>query len=294
MIVLESKSLELLVLPEVGGKIGQIRDKQTGYPFLIPPQRPYETIARWESWLDHDTSGMDDCFPNIAAGAYPFAPWTGTAVPDLGEWTHEQWRLNTVTNSEIVLERSGEWLPYNAWKKVVFEGDRAFRVSYRLVNTGTVPFRYIWSAHPLIAVPGEYQLSLPGTKLTFRSFPFDGNEYAWPRHGPNDLSTRWIDEKTTLKVFVTGLNEGWCELKQPRYTIRFTYDVGRVPVLGLWFNNSGFPAGSTAPFRCIAVEPCTSASDLLDELPPDAYPMIGPGQVQEWSLGLEILPVGRR
>src|ERR1017187_3038142 len=38
----------------------------------------------------------------------------------------------------------------------------------------------------------------------------------------------------------------------------------------------------------IAVEPCTSPSDLLDDLPAHAYPCVPAGGSAAWSLGLEI------
>src|ERR1039457_366069 len=65
-------------------------------------------------------------------------------------------------------------------------------------------------------------------------------------------------------------------------------DVRATPVVGVWFNNFGFPAGDAVPFRCIAVEPCTSPSDLLDDLPAHAYPCVPAGGSAAWSLGLEI------
>ena len=151
----------------------------------------------------------------------------------------------------------------------------------------------MWSAHPLISVGSGFELILPPGHMGFRTFPFDNRSYTWPHYGDTDLSHSWIPDATGLKVFVIGLREGWCELRQRWGSLRFTFDLGMTPVLGLWFNNLGFPAAATPPFRCIAVEPCTSASDLLGELPPDAYPIIDPGGIKEWSLRVNISGVGR-
>ena len=71
MLRIESPKLAVDVLPEVGGKIGQIRDKLSGREFLVAPRKPLRTIPLDGDWLQYDTSGMDDCFPNIAAGPYP-------------------------------------------------------------------------------------------------------------------------------------------------------------------------------------------------------------------------------
>ena len=69
---LRSRSLEVEVLPEVGGKIAQIRDLADGRLWLVPAQAPYVTLADGTNWTDYDISGMDDCFPNVDACTYPF------------------------------------------------------------------------------------------------------------------------------------------------------------------------------------------------------------------------------
>ena len=73
MLLIQSSLLEVEILPEVG-EVGQIRDRESGYELLITPQKPYRTIPEDGNWTEYDTSGMDDCFPNIAAGPYPFEP----------------------------------------------------------------------------------------------------------------------------------------------------------------------------------------------------------------------------
>ena len=288
MVRIESSALAVDVLPEIGGKIGQIRDKLSGHDLLVPPQKPYRTIALNGDWLQGDTSGMDDCFPNIAAGPYPSPPWDATQLPDLGEWTHGSWDLVESAGNRAALERSGIALPYRARKIVRFADDRTLEFSYRVENRGDAPLQYMWSAHPLIAAPGDYELRLPPGDMTFRTFPGDGKLHAWPEFGSLNLAREWIPRGTNLKIFITGLSAGWCKLRLPEHTLKFTFDLRTVPVVGVWFNNFGFPEGSVAPFRCVAVEPCTSPSDLLDELPTSAYPHIEPRGCAEWSFRLEV------
>jgi len=288
MLRMESPALAVDLLPEVGGKIGQIRDKFSGRDLLVPPQKPYCTIALHGDWLQGDTSGMDDCFPNIAAGPYPCVPWDAVQLPDLGEWTHGQWDVVESSEHRAVLERDGIALPYHARKMVCFVDDRTLELSYRVENRGDVALRYMWSAHPLIAAPAEYELRLPPGDMTFRTFPSDGKLHTWPRFEALNLVRDWIPRGTNLKIFVTGLTAGWCELRLPGHTLRFTFDPGATPVVGVWFNNFGFPEDSPTPFRCVAVEPCTSQSDLLDKLPAEAYPHIEAGGSAEWSFRLQV------
>lgn len=288
MLRIESSTLAVDVLPEIGGKIGQIRDKSSGREFLIAPRKPYRTIPLDGDWLQHDTSGMDDCFPNIAAGPYPLDSWGEIQLPDLGEWTHGSWDVIESGEGLAVLERAGSALPYFARKTIRFVDEGVLELSYRVENRGAAPLRYMWSAHPLIAVDGPYELGLPPGELAYRTFPNDGNLRTWPHLDSLDLSREWIAQGQSLKIFISGITAGWCELRLPEHTLRFTFDERATPVVGVWFNNLGFPSGAGAPFRCVAVEPCTSTSDLLDELPAGAYPSIGPGGLAEWSLRLEI------
>jgi hypothetical protein len=290
LIRIESSALAVEILPEVGGKVGQIHDKLCGRSFLVPPQRPYRTIPADGDWLVHDTSGMDDCFPNVAAGLYPEHPWRGTSLPDLGEWTHGVWQIVNAGPEKIIMERAGETLPYFASKIVRFVNDRVLEFSYEVENRGQLPIRYLWSAHPLISVQDEYDLLFPPGNLTFTTFPRDGRTYDWPAFDGKCLSREWIRRGSNLKIFVSGLTEGWCELKLPTHTLRFVFDLSIVRAVGIWLNNLGFPSGDERAFRCIAVEPCTSPSDLLDDLDPGSYRRIAAGETARWALQLSILP----
>lgn len=188
------------------------------------------------------------------------------------------------------MRRRGHSLPYLAYKTIKVANDDTLEFSYRVENHGEVPMRYIWSAHPLIRVPEEFRLDVPGEGITFRTFPSDRTVYSWPIWKGVDVGCHWISARSNLKVFLTGLRDGWCALRIPQCTIEFTFSCSTTPVLGIWFNNCGFPADGDRAFRCIAVEPCTSATDLLDDLDASAYPSIPAGGTSAWSFHLRVLP----
>jgi len=290
LVVIESSTLAVTVLPEVGGKVGQILHKTLGCNLLIAPRKPYRTIPLHGDWLQYDTSGMDDCFPNIARGSYIQGVPAPVKLPDIGEWSHGKWEILSAARDHVMMQRPGVLLPYFAQKRVSLVNESTLEFAYSVENRGTSPLRYMWSAHPLIDVQNEYELVLPSGDLDFRVFPSDGEMHRWPDWNGLDLSQTWISKGMDLKIFVVGLTEGWCELRCQSYTLRFTFDLSTTPVLGIWFNNFGFPAEGGAPFRCVAVEPCTSPSDLLDELDSTAYPVIPPGATAAWSLRLEVVP----
>jgi hypothetical protein len=289
-LLLKTNALEIELLPQVGGKIARVRDKVAGRELLVPPQRPYRTLSRESRWTSGDTSGMDDCFPNIAEGLYPREPWKGLPLPELGEWVYGAWDVVAASERSATLERAGDILPYRARKRIGFPAERAFELRYRVANSEDAPLQYMWAAHPLIVAGDDFELRLPEGEKRFIKFPHDAEVYCWPRFGGTDLSRQWVASGSTLKIFVTGLAEGWCELRLPTHAIRISFDPAAMPVLGLWFNNFGFSWGSDRPFRCIAAEPCTSPSDLLDALVPSAYPTIPPHSAAEWWVRFDLEP----
>jgi hypothetical protein len=286
MITLQSSMLRIDVLPEVGGKISQIQDKRSHRELLIPAQKPYQPIPWGDQWMDYDTSGIDDCFPNIAPGPYPFAPWEGLPLPQLGEWVYGSWDVESTSKRQVTLNRAGVLLPYRARKIVGLADDQTLEVQYAVENLSAYTLRYIWCAHSLFVADQAFRLTLPDGDLSFRVFPADGARYQWPTFHSVDLSCQWIPCGSTLKIFVSGLSEGWCELWLGDYRLHMSFDLTATPFLGLWFNHYGFP--QNRPFRCIAIEPCTAPSDLLDELGPDAYPLLEPGSLNQWWFKLRV------
>jgi len=74
--------LSLTIVPDLGGKITSIRDLRTGREWLwTSDELPYRRLSYGASYLRQaDTGSWDDCFPTVAACAYPREPWRGVAV----------------------------------------------------------------------------------------------------------------------------------------------------------------------------------------------------------------------
>lgn len=254
----------------------------------MPPSKPYATIPADQCWLDYDVSGMDDCFPNIAPGPYPGGRWAGVPLPDHGEWAYGVWKVEDADSRAIHLQRLGSVLPYSARKTIALLGEDTIRIDYEVTNLSEASFRYLWAAHPLIRV-GEsgYRLILPLGKKEARTLTAR-REFEWPLFDGIDLSTTWIAAGQMLKLFILNLAEGWCELELSHCILRFAFDLATTPRLGIWLNNFGFPAKPQEAYRCVAVEPCTSASDRLDDLTADMYPTIQACQTAAWSFTLKV------
>jgi hypothetical protein len=286
-LVLRSAHLEITYLPEIGGKVRQIVDRRTGEPLLVSPTKTYQQIPSGCQWTDYDTSGMDDCFPNIEPGLYPFPGLRGKQLFQMGEWVYGAWDVSQADDETVVLERKGIRFDYLARKTCRLSDSNTLEIQYAVQNLMDIPFRYLWSAHPLFAVRDEFELQLPNKELDFKVFPGPGKYRPWPAYDSTDLSNQWIPRGRTLKTFLSGLKDGQCRLQLPNRTISVTFDLKTTPVLGVWFNNFGFPK-SGIPFRCIAVEPCTSRSDSLEQLETNAYPVLEPRQTNRWWVRIRI------
>lgn len=286
-LVLSSTALDVMVLPKVGGKVRQIVDKKTGDTLLVSPQKPFRQIPLGTEWTNYDTSGMDDCFPNIEPGKYPFPAWQGKQLFQMGEWVYGGWEVERAGDEVLTLERNGTSFDYHARKTFRMVDANTLEIHYTVENLSDLPFRYLWSAHPLIAVKDEFVLTIPKGDTTFTTFPRQKEVCRWPIYGSTDLSAQWIPRGDTLKIFLSGLSKGQCNLAFSDHNVSITFDLTTTPILGVWFNNFGFPEREN-PFRCIALEPCTSASDLLGDLGESAYPLLKPHDTNHWWIKVKV------
>ena len=274
------------MLPGIGGKVRQIVDRKTGNPLLVSSTKPYQQIPPGSLWTDFDTSGMDDCFPNIEPGSYPFPHLKGEQLFQMGEWVYGAWDVAWADNETVVLERKGIRFDYLARKTFRLLEPDILEIQYEVQNLMELPFRHLWSAHPLFAVKDEFELQLPNDEIDFKVFPGSGESRPWPTYNSTDLSHQWIPHGRTLKTFLIGLKDGQCRLKLPDKTISISFDLKTTSILGVWFNNFGFPKAGN-PFRCIAIEPCTTASDSLEQLEANAYPLLEPHKSSRWWLKIQ-------
>lgn len=286
-LVLSSTTLEVILLPKVGGKVQQIVDKRTGDTLLVSPQKPYRQIPLGSEWTNYDTSGMDDCFPNIEPGQYPFPSWQGKQLFQMGEWVYGGWEVERVDGDAVTLDRKGTSFEYRAKKRYRLIDENTLEIQYAVENLSDLPFRYLWSAHPLFDVKVEFEIRLPKGDVTFTIFPGERENYRWPIYASADLSTQWIPRGDTLKTFLSGLSEGRCNLAFSDHNISITFDLRITPILGIWFNNFGFPERENS-FRCIAIEPCTSPSDLLGNLDESAYALLKPHDTNRWWIRIKV------
>src|SRR6476646_11175551 len=109
---LSTDAWEAFCVPELGGNLPEFTHLTTGRQWLwINPQVPlgpheYGCPYGWGS-----AAGIDECFPAIAEGVYPFEPYRGVAIPDHGDAWTLPWAVEA-QDSELAMALEGPHLPY--------------------------------------------------------------------------------------------------------------------------------------------------------------------------------------
>ena len=273
-ITVENEAVAFSVLPQVGGKMISLRCKGTGREHLSLSGRPFQAPAYDGKYEDYDISGFDECFPSIAPGFYPEAPWRGVAIPDHGEVWCLPWERE-ISGESLTLTVHGVRFPYRFAREFELRGNRV-RISYRLRNFSPFDLKYVWAAHPLLSAKPGTRIVLPGPcpiRTDWSRHERLGRllyETTWPNaRGPDgqaiDLSVVERHEAgQATKFFASDLSDGFCALHDPETGdfIRFDFALEDVPHVGVWLNEGGWPLDGTPSFN-VALEPGFGCPDKL-------------------------------
>ncbi|MCC7353637.1 MAG: hypothetical protein IT330_07740 [Anaerolineae bacterium] len=272
---LASPAVETVIVPGRGGKIVSLHDRRSGREWLWRnPSLPWRTPPYDAPFHEHDTGGIDDCFPAVAAGPYPREPWAGTLVPDHGEVWPLAWAAKPDPEPEpyLRLRVAGVRFPYVLEREIALlpAGD-GIRLHYRLRNESASPFAFIWSLHALLAPRPGMRLLLPRV-ARFRSYLSkndflgpSGTEHAWPLAGGRDLSFFPSPETGYwAKIFTPHPADGEAIVQDPdgdRLVFRFPTDT--INALGLYLNAGGGAPPGIPPYYVVGLEPSIGAPDDL-------------------------------
>jgi hypothetical protein len=296
-ITMENEFISLAVLPDLGGKMISLQNKQSGREFLFRSPRPLNKPVYGQNYADLDASGFDECFPTLAQGFYPEWPWKGTEIPDHGEVFALPWKYE-VRQDDLVLSVSGVRFPYT-FTKIIQLKENSVTINYELRNHCAYDFKYLWSAHPMLVVQKGMKIHLPGNPRVRTDFSlherFGKHLYettwpnAWQADGKQaDLSiVRSDDENAATKFFTTALPEGWCGLEDPESGdfLKMEFPVEKVPYVGVWINEGGvFEAGTNYQ---VALEPCTGCPDKLETaIQRGEYSIVKTQSTNTWYLNI--------
>ena len=333
-VTLSAGGSTVALIPALGGKIAALR--LAGREWLwtsptLPRVAPTPEVAADDaaSYVRlADSGGYDECLPTVGACTIPaeVAGAGGVALPDHGElWAQAgvTERLDGATPGAVTRWR-GRRLPYAFSRTITVEPDGAVRMAYALEALGDAAMPFLWSSHPLLALPPDTRLDLP-IAARVRVWGADGvalggpgSEHRWPmlregapdatRFGPRELDfsrpalvAAAVGGRYACKLFLdlpqgTGLPVRLA-VEQDDARLECEVDAREVPHLGLWINQRGwtpFAAEGGAPYLNLGFEPCIGAGDTLSAAlgaAPDAGDRwrdganwLLPGETRRWTL----------
>jgi len=314
VIRLGNAALALALLPEVGGKLVELRDRRTGRDWLWQnphlAHAPPAYAASFGGVLD--SGGWDEIVPSVSACSIELGDGSHRLLPDHGDAARLAWTVRALQVSEdhggrCELEVSGRALPFRFSRAVELDAVQPRLIcSYELQNTGAVGWPYLYCAHPLFDIRRGALIDLPaGQEMRIEAL------IGVPRltHGePCRWPTLPISATTTLnlaasldaaadslpfaaKIFVRSPPDGCVSIVDSTSSARLTfrYDPASMPWLGLWINNGGWSGSGSAPYRNLAVEPSTAGTDSLAEAVATGEALtLAPGESHQWSIVVEL------
>ncbi|HET7427328.1 MAG TPA: hypothetical protein VFJ50_09825 [Gemmatimonadales bacterium] len=297
-IALRSDEVEVVAIPALGVKLTHLRRLRGREWLWRSDQIPLALPRPGASYVETaDSGGWDECFPTVGPSPIPGAPAGTAPLPDHGELWSAAWSSSVYEHADgttLTATAQGAGLPYEFQRDVTLLRDTAaVRLGYRLRHTGSAPFPWIWSAHPLLNVQPGSTLALPGVhqvKLDAvhgRDDLSRGDVVSWPAAIGGTADRFVLPEAAgwAVKLFGDLGREGRMELTDPRHgeRLELVVDPAMVPQVGVWINVGGWAPAGLRPYYNLALEPCIGAPDRLDDaMVWGTAQMLPPGAERAW------------
>ncbi|MFV0252812.1 MAG: hypothetical protein ACK5H2_05695 [Beutenbergiaceae bacterium] len=285
-VVLDNGLTTAVVLPELGGKIWELRDGRSGRQFLWhnPRTAPYRP-AFGSSYDDQFFGGWDVLFPNDIPEELAGEPY-----PDHGEvwasswdWHIERHPDRVALAMELAAPISGARLRTTICLEA---GHAGLILDQELANPTSSALPYLWKHHVALNVNEPARIDLPDARMELAEFGNPraggpGTRYRWPYLEDEDQQH---DMRRTLPAhsgvcefqYATDLAAGWCALG---------YDDGSG--LGLAFDTNIFDScwtfasyGGWRDHRVAVLEPCSgSPVSVSDGIAAGTHRTLQPGEL---------------
>lgn len=273
-IILRSASLHVEIEPEQGGRVSSIRSLRSGTEFLTQSLRRNPTVASMEARFEMGfCAGIEECLPSVGRCD---AGTLGGPVPDHGDFWQIPWHVADSNGAQATLWSEGFSRPLRLEKTLEVNGDSMY-LRYVVRNIGEDPTSFLYAWHPLFKVDPEDKVWLPdevkALRIDYSRFDRLGRKsdaVGWPGTETGvDLSQVLAPEAQTADMLYTSrLQRGLCRLERKRSgeSLELSFDVERLPYLGVWLCFGGWPGNGYAHQQyAVALEPTSSPWNTLEE-----------------------------
>ncbi|WP_019908558.1 hypothetical protein [Paenibacillus sp. HW567] len=289
-VVLETGKVRIEIVPQLGAKLVSLIYKPSGKEWLADSTEPQLNQVQYgDSFANGGMCGWDECFPTI--DACRTGEHGAINLPDHGEVWSLPWDLR-IEEGRIVCSVAGRQLPYKLTRQTEFVNTNTVKFSYRVENRGSLPFPFMWVAHPQFRVTEPTRILLPGGMSNLLCV-YGGAEGGG---GPGfTVPNRWIvddvTDRTGLKFYYPyPVTEGWSGLmgEHSRNYVILTTASGKVPYLGIWIDKGLFNKKSI-----VALEPAIGYYDSLERTVANRTAVeLPPGAEYNWELEISLGQLG--
>lgn len=271
-ICVKTRMLEAIFLPEYGGKLASLKDRETGCELLAQDANEiYLPQSENGIYINNEVSGVDDLFPTIDPCRTGFA--NNEEYPCHGEvlrYAHKY----SYNDNMLKMEFKSLKFSYIFTKEVRVNEKGALCVSYRIENTSEQDFPCIFGLHCMLAAAENGKILLFEENENAVIMFDELNEYGKSMENitlTEDMlmSKKYDENANTYKFYVADRKKtGKCGYYNPEIdkNIVISYDAEKIPYLGIWMNNGRFKAMYNA-----TLEPCTMPYDSVEKANKKGY-----------------------
>ena len=246
---LENEWLSISILPEVGGKISSLIDKQRAMNVLwenprIQPQR-FPIDSNFDNYW---CGGWDDVFPTADACVHK-----GESYPNVGELRSLNWAVEDLSSNDsgatVRLSAHGPISAIKATKTISLVGKEA-RLHFEIESEDALPLDYIWGTHPSFAIEAGTRFLIPAKtgivgQASNASLGIAGQRYDWPMLPVGDTVTdmsyaQGIHAGVACGHYATDLLDGWYAVETDGAGVLMEFPVETCPCLWLWLVYGGW------------------------------------------------------
>lgn len=256
---IENEILKVVVLPQRGANISSIVYKPTGREWMWNNPNPYKLPPYAASFVEYDISGFDDMFPTVGPCRYPDGAWKRIEMPDHGEVWALPWDYKIDKNS-VKFWVYGMRLPYLLEKTIILSKNTV-KISYKVTNFAPEPMKAFWAAHSLVAVESGMEMIYPADTV------LKGDSSPWtPAIKGKIMSIALGDASTKIarKLFTEKVSAGWSGFynQKSKEFLVYEYPKDKIPYIGIWINQGGFPSGEW--HYNVGIEPASCGAETIE------------------------------
>jgi hypothetical protein len=297
ILILENSEMRLTIRPDLGGRIDQLEDRQTGHFWLWHPSDYTPDTTRslpvGASFDEEWTGGWDEVFPNDAAGAFQ-----GRNLVDHGELWSQWWEILQCLPLSTTLGYQCQTVPVRVEKTIQLDPIRSeAKLIYEFENQSEEEIPFLFKHHAAIAIEAGDEILLPDcwvepAFLEFSKLIGQPGKTRFPQAiGANgeaiDLR-RMPPPSSQLQEFYYSfdLASGYCGIRNQRTqsALRMTFDTADFPFVWMFQSYGGW-----RDHYVVVVEPCTTMPfDLEEAVRRQTVAILSPQEKQRRLLTLQL------